>query len=236
MIKSIIKYLISLTEYELVNKNKLTSNNLLGLKCLGINTIIDVGANRGQFLSKYLQHFPNAIFYCFEPLLSEFQLLQNKFGQLRGNITLVNCALGNKEGKIIFHHHKHSSSSSILNTTDKCSELYPQTKDQKDIEVNITKIDTYYKDILTEHNKNVLLKIDVQGFELEVLKGGIKTLSMISACLLEINFMNLYSNQTNFTEIHEMLNKNGFEYAGAMDQNFNDEGLLVFSDILFLRK
>ena len=236
MIKRVIKYLLSLTEYELVNKNKLTSNNLLGLKSLGINTIIDVGANRGQFLSKYLQHFPNAIFYCFEPLFSEFQLLQNRFSLLKSKIILVNCALGNQEGKIIFHHHKHSSSSSILNTTDKCSELYPQTKDQKDIEVNITKIDTYYKDILTEHNKNVLLKIDVQGFELEVLKGGIKTLSMISACLLEINFMNLYSNQTNFTEIHEMLNKNGFEYAGAMDQNFNDEGLLVFSDILFLRK
>ncbi len=148
---------------------------------------------------------------------------------------IVNSALGNEEGKIIFHQHKHSSSSSILNTTDDCNELFPQTKDQKDIEVRITTIDNYFGNILNEGHKNILLKIDVQGFELEVLKGAQKTLNMISACLLEINFTNLYKNQASFNELYEFLHRMGFEYAGAMDQNFNKEGKLVFSDILFTR-
>lgn len=134
------------------------------------------------------------------------------------------------------HHHRHTPSSSILNTTDYCNELFPQTKDQKDIEVSITTLDNYFEDKLNNDYKNILLKIDVQGFELEVLKGAQRTLNMISACLLEINFKNLYTNQANFYEIYELLNKMGFEYAGAMDQNFNKEGKLVFSDILFAKE
>ncbi len=51
MFKKIIKDLLSKTGYELVNKKKLTTTDLLGLKHLDINTIIDVGANHGQFLS-----------------------------------------------------------------------------------------------------------------------------------------------------------------------------------------
>ena len=235
MFKKIIKETISKTGYELVNKKKLTTTNLLGLKSLGINTIIDVGANRGQFLTEYIKHFPDAQFFCFEPLTTEINELENVAKKFKNNIVVVNSALGNREGKILFHQHSHSSSSSILTTTNNCKDLFPQTKDQKDIEISITTLDNYFEDKLNSNYKNILLKIDVQGFELEVLKGAQKTLNMISACLLEINFTNLYKNQASFNELYEFLRRMGFEYAGAMDQNFTDEGRLVFSDILFIR-
>lgn len=236
MIKKIIKEVISKTGYELVNKKKLTTTNLLGLKHLNINTIIDVGANRGQFLTTYLVHFPNANYFCFEPLSEEFRILQNLANKLGEKIVVVNSALGNIEGKIKFNRHEHSPSSSILTTTNYCNELFQQTKNQMEIEVDITTIDKYFGNILNEKHKNILLKIDVQGYELEVLRGAQKTLNMISACLLEINFTNLYNKQANFSDIYKLLNKMGFEYAGAMDQNFNNEGKLIFSDVLFAKE
>jgi FkbM family methyltransferase len=236
MFNRIIKELISKTGYELINKNKLTSVNLLGLKDLGIKTIIDVGANNGQFLNEYIKHFPDATYYCFEPLSEEFKELEKLAKKIGNKIIAVNRALGKEEGKIILHQHKHSSSSSILDTTDKCNELFPQTIDQKDIEVSITTLDNYFRDILDKNFKNIFLKIDVQGFELEVLKGAQATLNMVSACLLEINFTNLYRNQVRFKEIYEFMHRRGFEYAGAMDQNFKSDGRLVYSDILFTRE
>lgn len=236
MLRKLVKSIITKSGYELVNRKKLAATNLLGLKNLDINTIIDVGANRGQFLKEYFNHFPNANYFCFEPLNEEFKILQNLAFKLGRKIVIVNSSLGNIEGKTKFHKHKNTASSSILNTTNDCNELFPQTKDQTDIEVNITTIDKYFGNILNEKNKNILLKIDVQGYELEVLKGAEKTLKMINACLLEINFVQLYKEQTSFEEIYNLLNNAGFEYAGALDQNFDDSGKLIFSDILFLRK
>lgn len=76
MVRKITKYLLACAGYELVKKKKLPTTDLLGLKSFGINTIIDVGANRGQFLTSYLKHFPNALYFCFEPLSEEFRVLQ----------------------------------------------------------------------------------------------------------------------------------------------------------------
>lgn len=236
MINKIIKYLIMQTGYELINKKKLTTTDLLGLKHLDINNIIDVGANRGQFLTNYYKHFPNTHYFCFEPLTEEFKELENVSKRIGNNIITVNSAFGNLEGNIILHQHKHSPSSSILDTTNKCNELFPQTRNQNDIELSITTMDNYFKDILDEDYKNILLKIDVQGFELEVLKGAQKTLNMISTCLLEINFSILYKNQACFNETYEFLHTRGFEYAGAIDQNFKDDCQLVCSDMLFARE
>ena len=101
MLKKIIKDTISKTGYELVNNKKLTTTKLLGLKSLGINTIIDVGANRGQFLTEYLKHFPNAQFFCFEPLPEIMNELENVAKKYKNNIVMVNSALGNTDGKIL---------------------------------------------------------------------------------------------------------------------------------------
>ena len=236
MFRKIVNNLLVKSGYEIINKQKLPTTKILGLKSLNINTIIDVGANRGQFLGDYVKRFPVAQFFCFEPLTKEINELKKNSKKFKNKIVIVNSALGNMEGKTNFYQHKHTASSSVLSTTEDCVVLYPETSDQTNIEVKITTIDKYFGNILNEKHKNILLKLAVQGFELEVLKGAQKTLNMISACLLEINFTKLYNNQASFNGIYELFNKAGFKYAGAMEQNFNDEGRLVFSDILFIRE
>lgn len=232
----IIKFVFEVTGFSIVRNSHLPSYNLLGLKKLNINTIIDIGANRGQFLMEYVKYFPRARFYCFEPLENECLHLKELIKNYNNDITIINSALGNEDGTKKMYKHEYSPSSSILDTTDKCLEYYPQIKNQSKIEIPITTLDRYTSRVNVGENNEILLKIDVQGYELEVLKGAEKTLKMITACLLEINFEPLYKDQPSFKEIYTLLNNAGFEYAGAMDQNFNDDGKLVFSDILFIRK
>ena len=58
--------------------------------------------------------------------------------------------------------------------------------------------------------KNILLKIDTQGYELEILKGAEQTLKYIEAIYAEVSLVELYKNQPLFDEIFKYIKKSGF--------------------------
>ena len=232
---AIIKGLFNLTGLDVTRASRNPGRTLLGLRHLPIRSVVDVGANTGQFARHIIQFFPEAKLYCFEPLAEPFATLQ-KWAQVQNErVSAFNVALGAEEGETkMFLHVEHSASSSLLATTEVCNQLYPQTRTQDSVPVKLTTLDAALsgQNLLDE----VLVKLDTQGYERQVIQGARKTLSQACAVIVEINLFKLYDQQPSFIELATMLNELGFRYAGNLDQTCSPTGEVVYVDAVFLKQ
>jgi FkbM family methyltransferase len=208
---------------------------LLGLKQLGLQSVIDVGSNDGQFARYMLKRTPDATLYCFEPLPQAFVKL-NDWARSKRNVHVFNMALGETTGKVeMILHSDHTPSSSILSTTALSTELYPFTKKQERIEVKVERLD----DVLGGESQHVtppyMVKLDVQGYEGAVIRGGKSIFSRASACIVEISLDGLYEGQSTFKEIFDELDALSFRYAGNLGQVYASDGHVIYLDAVFVR-
>ncbi len=207
---------------------------MLGITQLPIKTIVDVGANKGQFAQKTTLLFPDAKFYCFEPLLGPFQILERWSLNINANIEVFNLALGDERGKTDMNYHiNHDLSSSILKSTELTSDIYPITKNQEIVSVNIDTLDDFFSDKVESIQADLLIKLDVQGFEDRVIKGGKKVFSIAKAVIIEVNIDSLYEGQASFNKLVVLLSDLGFDYAGNIEQAYSNQGKCIYLDALF---
>ena len=181
---------------------------------LHINGVLHIGAHYGEEIELYKNYLINDII-CFEPLPSNFYILENIVGQKAES---YNIALGNENKKILMNVEtaNNGQSSSILNPKLHIQQ-YPHITFDKKIEVNMLKLD----DFMTFHqangkNKNKsfnFINIDVQGYELEVFKGGKETLKNIDYIISEVNKEYLYEGCCLIQEIDEFLSEYNFSRA-----------------------
>ena len=175
---------------------------LCGLRSLPIQTVIDVGANTGQFARQISKIFPQAKMYCFEPLPEPFKALERWALEQNGRAKAFNFALGENEGTVeMCFHTKHSPSSSLLASTDIVKTYFPLTESQTPMRVKLTTLDNALSSIIRLLKPEILVKLDVQGYEDRVLRGGPKTLSMAAACVLEVSVDTLYNGPADFREL-----------------------------------
>ena len=235
-ITSTIRSAFNQLGFDLVRLNKSPRKTLLGMTGFNFQSVIDVGANRGQFAREISAFFPKAQIYCFEPLDAPYRELVNWAEQQGRRVRCFNTALGETEGEEAMHQHDdHSPSSSLLAATDTCHELYPQTRAEHLTTIQITTMDRALGATLPDMPRDILLKLDVQGFEDRVLRGGSQVLSQCRAVVLEVSVQPLYQAQANFRVITGLLYDAGFHYAGNMDQAYSQDGRVVFLDAVFLR-
>jgi len=238
LFKQFIKKSFNIIGLDIVRKSKNPACSLLGLKNLPIKTIIDVGANKGQFARIATNVFPEAHIYCFEPLPRPYQKLQQwAKRQRKGEISTFNLALGNKEGFLeIFSHVEHNPSSSFLKTTNLCESLYPFTQNQVSISVKLTTLDSWINRFPNPLAPEMLIKLDVQGYEDRVIQGGVKTFSIAKACILEVCLDQLYKDQATFKVIFPLLNDLGYSYVGNLNQTYADDGHVIYIDAVFMKQ
>lgn len=215
-------------QFEPTNQDKLK-----WIKNLNINTVLDVGSHQGEFASELYQILPEAKFYCFEPLRNNFIELQSNLNF--PNFKLFNLAIGDSPGKLEMYHNNFSPSSSIL----KCSELHKETfpfsafEQLEKIEINT--LDDILNDI--ELEDDILLKIDVQGYEDKVIRGAEKILDRVKVVIVETSFRELYEGQVLFTDIYEILSKRGFVYSGSLEElKSPSDGIPLQQDSLFVKR
>ena len=212
------------------------SMTLLGLRALPIRTIIDVGANTGQFARIISKVFPSAKLYCFEPLPDPFGLLSTWSEKQNDRVVPFNLAIGDKEREVeMFLHEEHTPSSSLLKTTKLIEKLYPFTKKQKQICVWQTTLDNVLKTCKVQLLPKLLIKVDVQGYEDRVIAGGHNTFSAASACILEVALDTLYESQAGFKDLVTMLNDLGYRYTGNMSQIYGRDGHCIYLDAVFMK-
>lgn len=235
--KRLIRKTFNLIGSDIVRISRSPRHSLLGLRNLPIRTIIDVGANEGQFARMISNVFPEAHIYCFEPLSEPFrELSQWAEKQINRKVTIYNLALGDKDGTSeMFSHVEHSPSSSFLKSTKLCESLYPFTQKQDSITVKLTTLDNWFKNLPSPPTHKILLKLDVQGYEDKVIRGGRETFSNAKACILEVCLDKLYGDQATFKDISSLLYDLGYRYVGNLNQNYADDGHVIYIDAVFVK-
>lgn len=201
---------------------------------LNINTILDIGANNGQAAITFSESFPNAIIYSFEPIPKCFGVLKDVTKGIP-SIQAFNFALGSSEGNIEFNENEFSASSSLLNVANTHIENFPFTANVKKTIVKIKRLDDFKDEIVIKNN--VMLKIDVQGFEDKVIEGGIKILAISKLVIIETSMKELYENQPLFDDIYKKLTNLGFVYYGSLEQLYSPiTREILQQDSIFIKK
>jgi FkbM family methyltransferase len=194
-------------------------------------TIFDVGANIGQMASYFHKRFPTAKIRCFEPIEESYTKLSGTF---LGNqqIECFPLALGaiSAEKTIILN--PNSEQNSLLDGLTKLS-----SSEEKTATVKIESLDRFCQEKGIETID--LLKIDTEGYELEVLQGakGFLDARKIFMILAEVGFNKGDHRHTNFTQIYEQLYQQGFRFYGLYDLSYwypyHYEGL-IYCNALFI--
>jgi len=169
-----------------------------------ITGVMHIGAHFGQEINLYEKcNIKNIIF--FEPVPTTFKILNNNIGS---KAILVNTALGNIEGEIeMFIETANEGQSSSILEPELHLLQHPNITFPEKVKVPITKLDTF---ISQKDNFN-FINIDVQGYELEVLKGGANFLNHIDYIISEVNRADLYKKCARVEQIDEFLEKYGFK-------------------------
>jgi FkbM family methyltransferase len=204
-------------------------------KC-GISTVIDVGANSGQFSSAIRALLPQATIYAFEPLPECAARLTQRIARLSGSgVTHVfQVAVGDREGEVEFWRSSFTKASSALPMAELHRKAFPWSRNANRLSVPMVTLDSLVARLALL--PKVLLKIDVQGYERHVLEGAREFLRQVDVALVEVSFQELYQDQACFDDIYLILKDQGFFYLGNLEQcELPDDGSILQADALFIR-
>lgn len=192
----------SLTSFQMVS----------GLLKQGVlpSTVIDVGANVGQFAVAAARLFPAARIHSFEPLPDAARRLRENVKRLK-NVTIYPIALGDSEGDIAFHVNSYSHSSSVLPLAQGHRNSFPWAREVETIRVRASSLDRVLGSIALP--PPVLLKLDVQGYEATTLRGGVDTLKRVDYAVIETSFKPMYEGEVLFPQILRLMETYGFGFV-----------------------
>jgi FkbM family methyltransferase len=197
---------------------------------LDFDFVADVGANRGQFSLVCRRMKPRARIAAFEPLPAPAAIYRALFGA-DPRVRLHECALAPQRGEMTMHVSGRDDSSSLLPISALQSEHFPGTAAVGCANVPVGPMpDFISRDDLGRQN---LLKIDVQGFELEVLKSAEPMLSQFRWIYAECSSVPLYEGQALADEVIRWLKARGFDLIGRFNPSRGRDGTLLQADLLF---
>jgi FkbM family methyltransferase len=197
------------------------------LGALDVKTVVDVGANKGQFALLATGIFFDATIYSFEPLQEPAARFRATLGE---DVRLFETAIGPSEREATIYVSRRIDSSSLLPIT-KQSEIFPGTECKEERVVRVAPMRKY---LSPERIKPpALLKIDVQGYELEVLKGCDPLLMSFKFVYLESSFVELYKGQALIGDVILYLTDKKFQFSGVYNQVEDSDGRPVQADFLF---
>lgn len=196
-------------------------------------TIIDVGANRGQFAVFADLAFPSAKIICFEPLSEPLARLRRVMAG-RPGFTAFPFALSDERRTANFHVAEAEDSSSLFPIGERQRQSFRGTAERTTTAVQVRRLDEVLQpsDLINP----VLLKADVQGGELGVLQGAGDLLEAVDAILVESSFVELYEGQPLVDDIWSFTSAAGFVCRGVWSVTYDARGHCLQADVLFSRR
>lgn len=178
------------------------------LRHLEVDTVLDVGANCGQFGEHLRSLGYQKRIVSFEPMHAAFLELQTR-AKSDPHWTAINTALGSDMREASLHIAANSASSSLLERSERLAEVDAPTAFVGEETVSVQRLDAVFHDLCSP-SETVFLKIDAQGYEHEVLKGAEAVLPRIAGLQLELSLVPLYEGETPAEVLISYLRDNGF--------------------------
>lgn len=209
---------------------------LFAMKCQegNVSTVLDIGANVGQFALSLRAAGYRSRMVSFEPLTSAHAALcQATKGDEMWNVA-PRMALGRDSRETAINIAKNLASSSLLQVKEKSIRAAPVSSFDDVESIIVRRLDDVVQE---EWREPYGMKLDTQGFELQVLQGATKTLRQTSVLLTEMSLASLYEDGAKFAEVYLFLEQNGFRCIGFGEgfvDNFRNEVLQV--DGIFIRE
>jgi FkbM family methyltransferase len=200
------------------------------LKTLNFATVVDIGANRGQFALVARRCFPKARIIAYEPLPGP----ANRFRIALADDPLVvlhEVAIGTTTGTATMHVAAEDDSSSLLPITRLQQTLSPGTHEVATTAIQVECLSCRIKP--DDLRPPALLKIDVQGYELSVLQGSETLLPHFSHLYVECSFVELYGGQALADEVIAYLHRHNFDLFGIYNVQYDSQGKSIQADMLF---
>ena len=198
-----------------------------------VRTVIDIGANDGAYAEYLDGFFTPAVIHAFEPLPACQEKLRARRARMP-HLQLHEVALDERAGEATFFSNSYAPASSLLRISDLSKNTFPETEREAPTRVRVARLD----DVLDADrlDRDVLIKIDVQGVEDRVIRGGQRVFEAARFVLIEMSFVPMYEGQPLFEEVHGQLEGLGLRLAGVKDQTDNAEtGQPLFAHCLYHR-
>lgn len=194
-------------------------------------TVIDIGANRGQF-ALAARAFGCGKVYSFEPLPNASNIFRKVFVNDPA-VILHMAAIGEKAEIKSIHLSARDDSSSLLEIGDAQSSFFPGTHEVGTAEVAVGTLEQFVHG--EEIVRPALLKLDVQGFEFQALKGCQSLIDKFEVIYCECSFIELYKDQKLADEVILYLGSLGFGLTGIYNPYYDRAGHCIQADLLFKR-
>jgi FkbM family methyltransferase len=193
--------------------------------------VVDVGANEGNFSAAILSLVPWARVLAVEPAAEPRRRLEARLSG-RSHVEIVGQAVADVAGTATFNITAHGHNSSLHKPRPVMQELYD---DPGWAVVREEQVETTTLDRLVGDRDVAVLKLDVQGGELDVLRGGVETLQRTAAVLLEVTFVSHYEGDASFQRLNEEMVERGFDLVGLSQPATTREGVTTWADACYAR-
>jgi len=206
-----------------------------GLDKFGIDLVLDVGANSGQFAAGLRSFGYKEKIVSFEPLSEAFELLSRRAEHDAKWQTHNRGAVGDYNGEIEINIAGNSVSSSVLPMKESHSSASANSAYVGSEKAPIVRLDTIAAEYISSATC-CFLKIDTQGFEWQVLDGARETLTQVQGVLCELSLVPLYEGQRLWLDVIQRLEREGFT-LWALQKGFTDprDGRTLQVDGVFFR-
>jgi FkbM family methyltransferase len=211
-LKYAVKSLVRLTGYKISRCDLITDDEFRRralFKHHGIDTVVDVGANEGQYASELRRCGYTGEMLSFEPLSDAYKALQQAaLSDPKWHV--FHTAIGAQDGEAEINISGNSVSSSLLPMLETHIRNAPTSQYRATERVKVSTLDSALKDVLPS-GRRVHLKIDTQGYEREVLAGAQSQLQNVQLLECELSLVPLYQGQALLNEMVVLLDHLGFQ-------------------------
>ena len=199
-----------------------------------VDVVLDIGASEGSFGEKLRNSGYNGRIISFEPLTEAYESLL----KVSCNDPLwqtVNTAIGNYDGVAFINVSERKTSSSILSMLPSHVAAAPESVYIAKEQVQMSRLDSILDDLITRSNR-IYIKVDVQGYELNVLQGAVETLKITYVIEVEASMIPLYKGSITYPNLIKELDNLGFYLISWEDVFTNPKtGYVLQSDCIFAR-
>jgi FkbM family methyltransferase len=181
--------------------------------------VFDVGANVGQYAQLLRQSGFRGLIFSFEPNPIAFEELKRN-ASFDPNWHCFPNAIGAEARRTSFNIMKAADLSSFLDPAADALDFKELNVVERVVEVEVSTLNDCVPQLQSEHGfTNPFLKMDTQGFDLEVLRGGSSVLNRFCGALSEIPVWKIYDKSPGFTESVEAFSRVGFDVAAFFSVN-----------------